>query len=701
MMSPLNRGLPKILDALRSDSATISGRHDCLGNGRKPNQASSSSSSPLVVGLRMGNSKNRSRGKRRKFIGNQFRAVSGTKEATEEAETGGVCSEVTRESASKRKLSFGIPSWIVGGESDSESDSSDSLPSNPDSDSEAESSAFSAVPDAETPLSDTGYRLADLEKLQILVCEFCVCRSCKKGDVVVKKTSRAGLTSCVTLSCTYYDAAIEFPLVKKSGHFYECNRRGVLAARVIGRSHGALQKFCGVMNLPPPVTAPGFHAHQRALIQACKTVGEKSMKKAAAEVRSFNRTQDNPEGINSVTFDGTWMRRSFTSLYGVFACVSWDTGRVLDVHVSSKYCHACVSWKFKREHRVISQQVYEDRAMEHQAVCPVNTECSAPAMESEAALILWRRSVELRTLQYQTFISDGDSKSYSKVRDAMPYGEDAKVVKEECIGHVQKHVGSRLRTLKKNMRGQVLADGKPIGGQGRLTDQLIDDLQTYYGKAIRNHPNDLQSMAKAIWASLCHLGSTDDKPMHMFCPEGKGSWCRWQRLASVESEDGDSDSNTSVEPLEPYVHRNSIPPAIMDVIKPIYVDVLTNIDLLQRCLRGATQNQNEILNGLIWSLCPKKGFCGPSVAEMSTYLAVAHFNNGAVSPLAVLREMACEEGYFTERQLRLQDAVRVQKAEKKMKEAEKKRRKVRRRRRKGKDEQKLDDEGVTYETGAF
>ena len=37
------------------------------------------------------------------------------------------------------------------------------------------------------------------------------------------------------------------------------------------------------------------------------------------------------------------------------------------------------------------------------------------------------------------------------------------------------------------MKGKKLADGKPLGGAGRLTDDTIDSLQTYYGMGIRNN----------------------------------------------------------------------------------------------------------------------------------------------------------------------------------------------------------------------
>ena len=99
------------------------------------------------------------------------------------------------------------------------------------------------------------------------------------------------------------------------------------------------------------------------------------------------------------------------------------------------------------------------------------------------------------------------------------------MVKEECVGHIQKRMGMRLRDLKSDYHGKKLKDGLKIGGAGRLTDKLIDTLQTYYGMAIRQHGDDLQGMAKAIWVGFVHRVSTDDAPQHQFCPVGKDSWC--------------------------------------------------------------------------------------------------------------------------------------------------------------------------------
>ena len=118
-----------------------------------------------------------------------------------------------------------------------------------------------------------------------------------------------------------------------------------------------------------------------------------------------------------------------------------------------------------------------------------------------------QRSVEAHCLRYTEFLRDGDSKSHKLIVEQAVY-EEVEVTKLECVGHVQKRLGSRLRSLKKRL-GQIrLEDGKSIGGSGRLTKTNIDKLQVYYGKAIRNNSHDLQAMKNAVMAIWHHTQST-------------------------------------------------------------------------------------------------------------------------------------------------------------------------------------------------
>ncbi|GFU77702.1 uncharacterized protein TNCV_1151081 [Trichonephila clavipes] len=64
-----------------------------------------------------------------------------------------------------------------------------------------------------------------------------------------------------------------------------------------------------------------------------------------------------------------------------------------------------------------------------------------------------------------------------------------------------------------------------IGAEtGRLTDSLIDKLAYYYGNAIRCNSTSVKEMRKAIWAVWGHSCTSDDEPMHWFCPTNPNTW---------------------------------------------------------------------------------------------------------------------------------------------------------------------------------
>ncbi|GFT73835.1 uncharacterized protein TNCV_1353151 [Trichonephila clavipes] len=80
---------------------------------------------------------------------------------------------------------------------------------------------------------------------------------------------------------------------------------------------------------------------------------------------------------------------------------------------------------------------------------------SSSSMEPAGAYRIFERSEDHRMLRYTDYYGDGDSKAFDAVKDI--YGKDS-VTKLECIGHIQKRVGTRLRKLKSRNKG--------LGGKG-------------------------------------------------------------------------------------------------------------------------------------------------------------------------------------------------------------------------------------------
>ena len=223
-------------------------------------------------------------------------------------------------------------------------------------------------------------------------------------------------------------------------------------------------------------------------------------------------------------------------------------------------------------------------------------------MEVEGLKKMFHRSERLHNLRYTFHIGDGDTKSFDEISKSDPY-PGYKITKGECIGHVQKRVGARLRTIKANYKGKKLADGKGIGGgKGRLTEKVMNTLQNHFGMAIRQSTNNIYAMKKAIAAVLHHSSENDDpEKRHQYCPRPAETWCKFQR-------------NTITG--KTYKDNMSIDTAVSDIIKPVFSfkDLGCN-ELLKKCMHGETQNVNESLNNLIWTKCLKQVYVGNSTLK--------------------------------------------------------------------------------------
>ena len=541
---------------------------------------------------------------------------------------------------------------------------------------------FSSESDSECEVEMTGFRLVDIEcLLQLLVKSVC-CQDCH-STIALNEVDMQGLATCLEISCTKCGERNSAFMSGRYNRVWEVNRRSAFGMRWIGRGRQSLVKFCAAMNMPPPMHAKAYDGHAKALSVAAKVTAEASMCDAAQDLRRNAGVQAQQPCDVAVTYDGTWMRRGYASLYGAFIAISWETGKVLDYQTLSRYCLQCSRLKKLLDQRKISQAEYDDKMTSHS--CSSNTKSSAPAMEAEAAKQIWQRSVQLRQARYTTFIGDGDTKSFKSVCDAAPYGPDVAIIKEECVGHVQKRVGSNLRKLKREMSGKKLEDGLSISGRGRLTEKTMDKLQALYGLAVRSNTDNLQGMARAIWASLMHSTSTDSKPAHQYCPPGADSWCKWQKAQAGG---------------ETYVHHDAIPEAVFKAVKPIYLR-LTERRLLEGCLRGATQNRNECINGMIWQMCPKTSFCGAGTVETAVALATAWFNNPDNAIESLFSEMGLPVGVHTAAAVARLASQRRYDAARKSLDVTKKARKKRRRLKKGVSDDQADEEGVTYEPGGF
>ena len=179
---------------------------------------------------------------------------------------------------------------------------------------------------------------------------------------------------------------------------------------------------------------------------------------------------------------------------------------------------------------------------------------------------------------------------------------------------------------------------------------------------------------------------TEQRPLHDHCPTDSASWCRYQQNKANQS--------------KLYKHGPGLPLEVIAKLKPENVR-LSNDILLEKCLHGKTQNQNESLNGMICQRVPKEVYVGKETLELGLYDAVAHFNIGAVTVIRILQALNIPPGKYTEEGCKLLDQLCVDGAEYKSKASTKKRRKVIRGLKERKEDKSKQREGVNYASGQF
>ena len=149
-------------------------------------------------------------------------------------------------------------------------------------------------------------------------------------------------------------------------------------------------------------------------------------------------------------------------------------------------------------------------------------------------------------------------------------------------------------------------------------------MQTADGYAIRNNKGDQVSSIATIWAIYHHMimvppeGSVESQ--HSYCPNDDKTWCNYHK---------DKIFNINI-----YDRSKYLPFVFRGELHEIFTR-LSSSDLLNACQRELTQNQNESINNMIWSKCPKRVLCNKSrfvisvceSSEMKEHMEESHFWN--------------------------------------------------------------------------
>ncbi|XP_067210342.1 uncharacterized protein [Linepithema humile] len=486
------------------------------------------------------------------------------------------------------------------------------------------------------------YRILNFFTVFAAIANLVKCAKCN-GNVKFQTASSRGLGFKIALLCD--NCPTEYiPSSPFIGHSYEINKRFIFVMRVLGIGLKGAGKFCALMDLPNFLDFRTYDIIAKQIHEASKNVAEFFMKKAVKEeVEETCKAKKLVQETNELTVsgDGTWQKRGYSSLYGVFSVIGYYSGKVIDIIVKSRYCKSCEFWKSKTD-----TQEFEEWFETHKESCSSNHEGSSGKMEVDGILDIFKRSIKQYAVKFINYIGDGDSKTYKGLVDGNPY-EGITINKKECIGHVQKRMGTRLREAKKKNKG--------LSGKGKLTGKVIDKLTVYYGLSIRRHCNSVNDMKNAIWATFYHYSSTEAKPNHSKCPPGPESWCEYKRA------EANNNLKNYVQDYEP------LPADVLKAIKPIYED-LSKDELLERCLGGFTQNNNESFNQIVWKIAPKISPCSFTIVEMGAHIAIYTFNEGFQGLLAIMNAIGISCGLSAHHYAEKEDATRIKLSNKRAEE---------------------------------
>ena len=91
-------------------------------------------------------------------------------------------------------------------------------------------------------------------------------------------------------------------------------------------------------------------------------------------------------------------------------------------------------------------------------------------------------------------VGDGDTNCFGAVTEALSekFGDQYPIIKER--------IGATLINYNSECRGSKLTVGKTVGGAGRLTDKVVDQIEIYYGCAIRNKQGVDDILSHDLWS---------------------------------------------------------------------------------------------------------------------------------------------------------------------------------------------------------
>lgn len=579
------------------------------------------------------------------------------------------------------------------------------------------------------------------------------CKKCN-SDVLFQKSEMCGLGFQLHVICECSEEKIDScPKINNGGGVgrkaWEVNRKFVFVMRLLGVGIQGINMFCGMMDICSGFSNSGFYGIMEHIRIAVKTIYDKSLHRAAESEQELLRNLGRTEDSLSVSGDGTWSKRGYSSLLGVITLIGKQTGKVLDLIVKSRFCMSC-----KKMIKKLSKEDFQVWYDEHAPDCSSNHSGSAGKMEVDGVIEMFERSMDLHNVRYLEYIGDGDSKTFSNLAEKNIYGDDFPVQKLECVLHVGKRMYKRLKdakkkvTMEKKLRkdqekkaAEEVAKNSTEAPSTEQTDQ--PDISSTPGSSNSNPVGKKNAHPKKVVAKKVkktpaskpaskkgpkktHAEPKD--PVANFTDKIIREMSTFYALAIQRHPDSLDDMynevwagfyhkiSTDEHPQhdfcnyewckyvqhaaagEDYEHPPPLDPEVQEIVKEVYTS-LSDKKLLERCLGKNNQNNNECFNSCLWQLAPKHMYVGKNILEVASWITSCVFNDGLKSLLLILKCMNVRVGDIAVQLCNRVDKNRLQQSTRKSSEGTKQGRIQ-----KKKDDQELQNqisevEGILYGPG--
>lgn len=195
------------------------------------------------------------------------------------------------------------------------------------------------------------------------------------------------------------------PFINKA---YEINRRIVFVFRLLGVGQEGLNLFCSLMDICHGMAANTYYACLENIYVATSAVYSCIIKQAVEDEKKKNEEAGKVATHLTVSGDGTWKRREFSSLFGVSTLVGKYSKKVVDAMIKNSFCQACNLWNKKKDDNI---DEYNEWYKTHEETCSLNHKGSAGKMEIDAVTKMFLKSKKKHRVLYVKYIGDGDSKT--------------------------------------------------------------------------------------------------------------------------------------------------------------------------------------------------------------------------------------------------------------------------------------------------